>query len=114
MNDSIKGINPSSLVGTRDKYADDIIILIKDEKYLQIAINTIEQFSDSPGPTLNMNKSEIIATGKYRNCHEICGIRVESNVRCLGINVGHDKSVCNAKNWTEKIDKFCHSGKIDI
>ena len=54
MNDSIKGINPSSLVGTRDKYADDIIILMKDEKYLQIAINTIEQFSDSPGPTLNV------------------------------------------------------------
>ena len=22
------------------------------------------------------------------------------------INVGHDKSVCNAKNWTEKIDKL--------
>ena len=74
MNDSIKGIKPSSLVGTRDKseiktvqYADDIIILIKDEKSLQIAINTIEQFSDSAEPTLNMNKSEIIATGKYRN-----------------------------------------------
>ena len=53
-----------------------------------------------------MNKSEIIATGKYRNCHEICGIRVESNVRCLGIYVGHDKSVCNAKNWNEKVDKL--------
>ena len=109
----VKGIKPSSLVGTRDKsgiktvqYADDIIILVKNEKSLQIAIKTIDQFSDSAGPTLNVNKSEIIATGKYRNCHEICGIRVESNVRCLEINVGHDKSVCNANNWTEKVDKF--------
>ena len=63
MNDSIKGIKPSSLVGTRDRseiktvqYADDIMILIKGEKSLQIAINIIEQFSDSAGPTLNMNK----------------------------------------------------------
>ena len=62
-NNSIKGIKQSTLVGTRDKseiktvqYADDLIILIKDEKSLQIAINTIEQISDSAGPTLNMNK----------------------------------------------------------
>ena len=57
-----------------------------------------------------MNNSQTLrlrlATGKYRNCHEICGIRVDSNVRCLGIYVGHDKSVCNAKNWNEKVDKL--------
>ena len=73
MNDSIKGIKPFSLVGTRDKseiktvqYADDIIILIliKDEKSFQIAIKLLNN-SHSAGSTLNMNKSEIIATGNY-------------------------------------------------
>ena len=63
-------------------------------------------FSKIAGPVLNVNKSEIIGTGKYKHIPEICDIKTTQIANCLGIYVGHDKNLCKKKNWYEKIEKI--------
>ena len=37
---------------------------------------------------------------------EIGNIKTTDNANCLGIYVGHDKTVCNQKKWYDKIEKL--------
>ena len=50
-------------------------------------------------PRLNINKSDIIATAKFKVCTSISNIHTRSMVKCLGIYVGHNKLSCDKKNW---------------
>ena len=66
----------------------------------------VREFSEIAGPVLNINKSEIIGTCQYKTLSEIGNIKTTNNANCLGIYVGHDKTVCNPKNWYDKIGKL--------
>ena len=106
----INGININTLIDTNSQsefrtmhYADDIILMLNDKLSLQRALDIIKQFSDSAGPKLNLEKSEIIGNGRFRKWNEICGINVSEYTRCLGIYVGHNTEKCNQQNWDEKI-----------
>ena len=88
------------------QYADDIILLTKDEESLKFALQDIHNFSKQAGTRLNLEKSEIIGLGRYKLRNQITGINVKENVNCLGISVGHNKSVCIQINWDNKILKL--------
>ena len=80
--------------------------MLSDKDSLKKSLDIIQQFSETAGPILNLNKSEIIATGKYKYEKSICGINVTDSVNCLGIYIGNDKRSCQVKNWDEKINKL--------
>ena len=86
------------------QYADDIILLTKDEESQKLA--DIHNFSKQAGTRLNLEKSEIIGLGRYKLRNQITGINAKENVNCLGISVGHNKSVCIQINWDDKILKL--------
>ena len=88
------------------QYADDIMLLTKDEESLKFALQDIHSFSKQAGTRLNLEKSEIIGLGRYKLRNQITGIHVKENVNCLGISVGHNKSVCIQINWDDKILKL--------
>ena len=88
------------------QYADDIILLTKDEESLKFALQNIHNFSKQAGTRLNLEKSEIIGLGRYKLRNQITGINVKENVNCLGKSVGHNKSVCIQINWDNKILKL--------
>ena len=109
----INGIKINTLIDTNSQsefrtmqYADDIILMLNDKLSLQRALDIIKQFSDSAGPKLNLEKSEIIGNGRFRKWNEICGIKFSEYTRCLGIYVGHNTEKCNQQNWDEKIKKL--------
>ena len=58
------------------------------------------------GLVLNINRSEIIGTCQYKTLSKIRNIKTTKNANCLGIYVGHDKTVCDQKNWYDKIEKL--------
>ena len=88
------------------QYADDIVLTLSNENSLKNCLSIIATFSKIAGPVLNVNKSEIIGTGKYKHIPEICNIKTTQIANCLGIYVGHDKNLCEKKNWYEKIEKM--------
>ena len=47
--------------------ADDTTLIIKNLDSMENAINIFNQFRDSSGLKLNLNKTEIIPIGKIRN-----------------------------------------------
>ena len=107
------GIKINTLIDTNSQsefrtmqYADDIILILNDKLSLQRALDIIKQFSDSAGPKLNLEKSEIVGNGRFKKWNEICGIKVSEYTRCLGIYVGHNTEKCNQQNWDEKIKKL--------
>ena len=113
MDTNIKGIKLDSLLQTENiveyrtiQYADDVVLIMKDEESLDNALKIIKQFTNTAGPRLNINKSEIIATGKFKVCTSISNIHTRNTVKCLGIHVGHNKLSCDKKNWDEKIFKL--------
>ena len=48
------------------QYADDIILLTKDDESLKFALQDINNFSKQAGIRLNLEKSEIIGLGRYK------------------------------------------------
>ena len=109
MDTNIKRIKLNAFLQTENiveyrtiQYADDVVLIMKDEESLDNALKIIKQFTNTAGPRLNINKSEIIATGEFKVCTPISNIHTRSTVRCVGIHVGHNKLSCNKKNWDEK------------
>ena len=88
------------------QYADDIILLPKDEESLKFELQDINNFSKQAGTRLNLEKSEIIGLGRYKFRNQIIVINVKEIVNCLGISVGHNKNVCIQINWDDKILKM--------
>ena len=88
------------------QYADDTILICTDETSLESALVEIHKFSQLAGPRLNKHKTEAIGTGTYKHRNIICGIEIKTNIKCLGINIGHDKDQCRKHNWDDKIDKI--------
>ena len=101
----INGIKINTLIDTNSQfefrtmqYADDIILMLNDKLSFQRALDIIKQFSDSAGPKLNLEKSEIIGNGRFRRWNEMCGIKVSEYTRCLEYMVA-----ITLKNVTNKI-----------
>ena len=84
---------------------------LSDKMSLQRALDIIKQFSDSAGPKVDLEKSEILGNGRFRKWNEICGIKVSEYTRCLGIYGGHNTEKCNQQNWDEKIKKIGYNTK---
>ena len=88
------------------QYADDLILTLANEESLRKCLKIVSEFSVIAGPVLNINKSEVIGTCQYKTLSEISNIKTTNNANCLGIYVGHDKTVCDPKNWYDKIEKL--------
>ena len=115
---AIKIKNDNSIIGIRidrmittsmeneikiHQYADDLILTLEIEESLRKCLKIVSEFSVIAGLALNINKSEIVGTCQYKTLSEISNIKTTNNVNCLGIYVGHDKTVCNQKkNGTTK------------
>ena len=65
--DTIKGITINDTEYKLSMMADDTTLIIKNLDSLENAINIFNQFRDSSGLKLNLNKTEIIPIGKIRN-----------------------------------------------
>lgn len=83
------------------QHADDCTIPIKNEKSLQIALNTIDIFCKHSGLKLNKDKTECLLLGKLKGTKkEILNLKVnENSIKALGIHIGHSKEECFEKNW---------------
>ena len=106
MDTNIKEIQLNSFLHTENiveyrtiQYADDVVLTMKDEESLNNALQMIKQFTNTAGLRLNINKSEIIVTGKFKMCTSISNIHTRSTVKCLGTHIGHNKLSCDKKNW---------------
>ena len=106
---SITGIRIDRLIPTSSEneikiiqYADDLILTLANEESLRKCLKIVREFPVIVGPVLYINKSEIIGTCQYKTLNEISNIETTNNANCLGIYVGHDKTVCDQKIGTTK------------
>ena len=91
------------------QYADDGILFLNDRNEMCSALNILEIFGNLSGLILNLEKCEGLWLGRSKHLQIQCnlfGIKWPKQFRCLGIYLGHDKSLNNKKNFYEKIDQI--------
>jgi hypothetical protein len=105
---SIKGVNIGENEYKLSQYADDSYLFMNDVDSIDRAINLINYFTKAAGLKLNLEKTEGIWLGNYKDHPpDYCRIRfTDLPIKCLGIYVGHNKNMCDDFNWTPKIDKL--------
>lgn len=101
------GYNRQAIIS---QYADDSILILKDNRQVDSAILQVEQFSKVSGLELNLQKTQGMLLGLERNIpkdklnNEVTW--TNKPIRCLGIFVGYDKQECEKYNWDRRIDKI--------
>ncbi len=109
---SIKGIEISLYGKTNNvkikQYADDSILFLRDLDQIDHALDVMNTFRSVSGLKLNLNKTEGLGLGIFKNVpenfKEITWPKMP--IRCLGIYIGHNKGECYKRNWLDKIDKL--------
>ena len=90
------------------QYADDTTLVLRNFESITCALKCIKEFGEVSGLKLNKAKTEGILLGSLADQnHPNMEIKFTSDpVRCLGIFIGCNKSECDLKNWTDKIQFF--------
>ncbi len=107
-NDEIHGFQCGEKNIKTSMYADDTSLLLSNFDSMKNAIDTVNEFSKVAGPKLNIEKTEGILLGPYKNTiasFENVNFTNEA-VRYLGIYIGHNKEECNKRNWDDKLEKI--------
>ena len=88
-------------------YADDISMFLTDESDAKAVFNVIKEFSNFSSLYLNMEKSEVMGIGAYRNRVFNLGVKQVNNIKILGIYFDSNKCASEVEmNWTERISKM--------
>ena len=95
------------------QYADDCTVCISSFDQIPILFEKISQFSNAAGLKLNIDKTEGMGIGPYKDTEgTIHGVNFKTTpVKFLGIYVGNDPEKCKEKNWGEKIKKIKNKTK---
>ncbi len=90
------------------QHADDSTLLLRDKNSIKEALLSINEFSKVTGLKLNINKTEGIWTGSFKNnekeFNDICFNK--ETIKCLGIYIGNNTHQCSEKNWESKLKNF--------
>ena len=107
-NQEIHGINIGNNEYKMSQFADDTNLFVSDKESIDNAIKTIKTYSRVSGLELNMEKTEGIWLGNFKDSEEkYAKIKfTKKPVKSLGIYFGHDKEQCYKLNWTERIEKL--------
>ncbi len=105
---NIKGIIIGQNEYKLSQYADDSNLFLRDVKSIDKSINLINKFTKVSGLKLNLNKTDGIWLGNYKDHPpDYNRIRFTNQpIRCLGIYVGHNKVLCDDYNWKPRIEKL--------
>ena len=89
------------------QYADDCTVCISSFDQIPVLFEKISQFSDVAGLKLNIDKTEGMGIGPWKDTEGIIhGVNFRTTpVKFLGIYVGNDPEKCKEKNWDEKLKK---------
>ena len=95
-------------------YADDGLLLAKDIDTARMMINSLIDICNKFGLKINKDKSSILTYNLEHNLEEIAGIKIEDNIKYLGIIIDNKKDMFKTqRNITikkaEKLAKLTHS-----
>ena len=89
------------------QYADDTSVFLHDENQIIPTIDTIASFSSVSGLALNIDKTEAMWLGTFRDRKEkLFGFKWPQTIRFLGIYVGYGTEETLRWNWTNKLETF--------
>jgi len=88
------------------QYADDTTLFLDDPNHAVSAIEYLNNFSKVSGLYLNKDKTEGIKLGKDKNVFFNNEINWVTNIKYLGIMLGHDHESNDTFNWKEKLSKI--------
>ena len=77
--------------------------MLRNSNYIIPAIKTVENFGKVSGLKLNINKTKALLLGRDTiDDRNYGGISFVSDIKCLGVFVGKNKTLCEYKNWNLK------------
>ena len=93
------------------QYADDCTLFLADINNIPEALALINRFTEVSGLKLNIDKTEAMGLGAYKNNEDnTFGVKfVDKPLKCLGIFVGSNETVCNEKTGMKKLQKLRQS-----
>lgn len=89
------------------QYADDINIMVKDERSIEKVITHLKTYELASGSKVNYNKSEIMYCGNVEKTKNRWGFReAKEELKILGIYVGKNEEIARDKSWAEIVKKM--------
>jgi hypothetical protein len=89
------------------QYADDSVICLENTNQIKLAIDKLEIFGKVSGLILNKKKTKVLLLGRQKyECPDLEEITKIEVIKFLGIYIGHNKKVCENKNWEENINNM--------
>lgn len=84
--------------------ADDTTLFLKNENEIKSALSIINDFGKHSGLKLNINKTEGMWLGRFKNRQfNIENINfTKTTIECLGVIFGHSRDDCIKLNWIKK------------
>ena len=108
-NSKIKGFIFNDKEKKISQFADDSTLTLINLESICETILTVNEFSKHAGLRLNVNKSEAFLLGplKHLQLDSYAGVKIcHVSLKCIGINIAHDKQMCEDLNWIDKIKQF--------
>lgn len=104
---TIHGINIENRELKLLQYADDTNGLLKDTSSVRNFLNTVHEFGQYSGLSLNKDKTEAMWLGNCRNSpSKPLNITWPNKpLKILGVHMSYDKEACYNLNFEQKIDK---------
>lgn len=94
---SFKGITLNEREIKISQLADDTTLFLKNKSQIGVALNVLNQFSESSGLNLNLSKCELFSL-KNKHSGQIYGININNLVTYLGIKIGHNQKLMTESN----------------
>jgi hypothetical protein len=102
INEHLSGLR----IGQRRKvacvaYADDITVIINNERDLQTLTRLITTYEKATGATINWNKTKALPLGHWNTVMPLVGIKFTNEATILGITFGHDIHTTIESTWSQ-------------
>lgn len=86
-------------------YADDITIVITDERKLNAIQQTFRSFGECSGSLLNISKTVAVNLGPQRDVNDTVWPRVQDSIKVLGVTFFNSHKQIIDYNWADVIKK---------
>ena len=88
-------------------YADDLTLTIRNREGISAAVKILKDFAAISGLEINMNKSELMGLGKWRDRIDLneWGFERVEHLKITGIHLGHDVELVEKLNFEPIINK---------
>ena len=97
---------PNSSMFTVKAYADDVVVLLRNQEQSRIMLRTLEVFEQASGALVNFQKSALMPFGNWPVNYTVANIPIVNKMKILGMMVMKPIHDMITENWKSLVNKI--------